>query len=102
VSERYPQFAKIRLRKMREYPQIDITGGEDITILPEAKSTQPCVDVLAHEPARCFRCFLLMVLAPGQLWSTCAPFAGEGASPALSVPGQADADDSSEYLGSRR
>jgi hypothetical protein len=22
---------------------------------------------LAHEPARCFRCFLLMVLAPGQL-----------------------------------
>ena len=51
VSERYPQFAKIRLRKMREYPQIDITGGEDITILPEAKSTQPCIDVLAHEAA---------------------------------------------------
>ena len=91
MSERYPQFAKIRLRKMREYPQIDITGGEDITILPEAKSTQPCIDVLAdvlaHEPARCFRCFLLMVLAPGQVWSVCAPFAGESASPALSVPG---------------
>jgi hypothetical protein len=31
VSERYPQFAKIRLCKMQEYPQIDITGGEDIT-----------------------------------------------------------------------
>ena len=27
MSERYPQFAKIRLCKMQEYPQIDITGG---------------------------------------------------------------------------
>ena len=42
MSERYTQFAKIRLRKMREYPQIDITGGEDVTILPEAKMAPVC------------------------------------------------------------
>src|SRR6185437_4003984 len=103
VSERYPQFAKIRLRKMREYPQIDITGGEDITILPEAKSTQPSIDVLAHAPARCFRCCLLIVLAPDQPWSACAPFAGNAPRP---LPRfrikQARTTFCSEYFGSSR
>jgi hypothetical protein len=61
VSERHPQFAEIRFREMREDSQVDITGGEDITVLPEAKSTQPRLDVLAHEPARRFVCCLAVI-----------------------------------------
>ena len=82
MSERDAQFAEICLREVRECPQIDITGGKDITILPKAKSTQPRIDILPHEPAHCFRCFL-MALAPVTIERMCA--SPKGASPLRSV-----------------